>query len=346
MNNGVKEYHDIVRVSGSPRSFQEQLTNIIGQVSKIITGRTALFIRFFLSDAANQQDMLLQAMEQAGISNASIIQQAPLDGTKIAAWVWSVEGALNPAYSHIVKYRMLHKGDDSFEQMGGIFEEYGKELSQNGMSVANDCIRTWIFVRDVDTNYAGVVKGRRDYFDGIGLTSQTHYIASTGIQGNTKDYKELVLMDSYAIKGLEPSQIQFLQARTHLNPTHEYGVTFERGTAVSYGDRKHVFISGTASIDSKGCIVHPGDVRKQASRMMENINALLADADASIDDIKVSIVYLRDTADYKEVSEYINSVYPNLNPLFVLAPVCRPGWLVEMECMAAKAVSNTNFLPF
>lgn len=346
MNNGVKEYHDIVRVSGSPRSFQEQLTNIIGQVSSIITGRTALFIRFFLSDAANQQDMLLQAMEQAGISNASIIQQAPLDGSKIAAWVWSAEGELNPSYSHIVKYRLLHKGEDSLAQMGGIFEEYGHVLGQNGMSVADDCIRTWIFVRDVDTNYAGVVKGRRDYFDRIGLTTETHYIASTGIQGNTKDYKELVVMDTYAVKGLEPSQIHFLQARTHLNPTHEYGVTFERGTAVSYGDRKHIFISGTASIDAKGCIVHPGDVRKQASRMMENINALLADADASIDDIKVSIVYLRDTADYKEVSEYINSVFPKLNPLFVLAPVCRPGWLVEMECMAEKAISNTNFKAF
>ena len=34
-----------------------------------------------------------------------------------------------------------------------------------------------------------------------------------------------------------------------VNRTYEYGVTFERGTAVTYGDRRHVFIAGTASID-------------------------------------------------------------------------------------------------
>ena len=59
-------------------------------------------------------------------------------------------------------------------------------------------------------------------------------------------------MDTYAVKGLQPGQIQFLYAPTHLNPTYEYGVTFERGTAVTYGDRKQIFISGTASIDNKG----------------------------------------------------------------------------------------------
>ena len=67
-------------------------------------------------------------------------------------------------------------------------------------------------------------------------------------------------MDSYAVDGLEPGQIQFLYAPTHLNPTYEYGVTFERGTAVTYGDRKQVFISGTASIDNRGEIVYPGDI--------------------------------------------------------------------------------------
>lgn len=346
MNNGVKEFHDIVKVSGSPKSFQEQLNYTIRQVASLTEGRTVMFIRFFLSDAANQQESLLRAMEDAGIPDASIIQQAPLDGSKIAAWVWSVEGKLNPAYTHHVTYGIKAPGADSKAQMDGIFEKYGRHLGDNGMSIADDCMRTWIFVRDVDTNYEGVVNGRKEYFDGIGLTPETHYISSTGIQGSTPDFRDLAVMDAYAVKGLQPSQIQFLQAKTHLNPTYEYGVTFERGTALTYADRKHIFISGTASIDNKGEILHPGDVTRQASRMMENISALLSEADASLDDIKVSIVYLRDTADYSTVAEYFHEHHPGLDPIFVLAPVCRPGWLIEMECIAARELSNSDAKPF
>lgn len=64
-------------------------------------------------------------------------------------------------------------------------------------------------------------------------------------------------MDTYAVAGLQPEQIHFLYAPTHLNPTYEYGVSFERGTYVDYGDRRQIFISGTASINNKGEVVYP-----------------------------------------------------------------------------------------
>ena len=28
--------------------------------------------------------------------------------------------------------------------------------------------------------------------------------------------------------------------------------------------------------------------------------------------------------------------FPNVPRMITLAPVCRPGWLVEMECMAVR----------
>ena len=142
-------------------------------------------------------------------------------------------------------------------------------------------------------------------------------------------------MDTYAVQGLHAGQIRFLSAPTHLNPTYEYGVTFERGTCVTYGDRRHVFISGTASIDNKGEILYPGDVCRQAERMMENIEALLDEAGATTADVMQAIVYLRDPADYTVVRRYLESRYPALPCLVVHAPVCRPGWLIETECIAA-----------
>ena len=200
------------------------------------------------------------------------------------------------------------------------------------------------FVRDVDVNYAGVVKGRKEEFVRLGLTEKTHYLASTGIQGQIADSRSLVLLDAYAVDGLQAEQIRFLHAPEYLNPTYEYGVTFERGTAVTYGDRKQVFISGTASIDNRGEIVYPGDIVKQTERMMENISVLLKKADATTRDITQAISYLRDMADYAVVKKYFEAHYPDLPHLIVLAPVCRPGWLIETECIAVVP-TESSFKP-
>ena len=331
----VKEYHHIIRVSDPMSSFRDQMEDVLDKVQALSEGRKIFFLRFFISDAANQQKLLVEAMSRRGLAQASVIQQPPLDGSKIAAWLWAVEGDLNPAYAHKITCNLTSEASGSLAQMEDIFTEYGASLCEEGMTVADDCVRTWIFVRDVDTNYAGVVTGRRNYFDTVGLTADTHYIASTGIQGSHPDYNKVVVMDAYAVKGLKQGQMQYLYAKDHLNPTYEYGVTFERGTSILYGDRKHIFISGTASIDNKGRILFEGDVRSQTVRMMENISALLAEAGAGLADIKSAILYLRDAADFAAVSSLFKERWPMLDPVFVQAPVCRPGWLGEMECIAA-----------
>jgi enamine deaminase RidA (YjgF/YER057c/UK114 family) len=120
-------------------------------------------------------------------------------------------------------------------------------------------------------------------------------------------------------------------------------VSFERGTAVDYGDRRHVFISGTASIDSKGEIMFPQDIRKQTGRMLENVGALLEEADCSFGDVAEMTVYLRDMADYETVNRIFAERFSDKPFVIVLAPVCRHGWLVEMECMAIRKVDNPQF---
>ena len=104
-----------------------------------------------------------------------------------------------------------------------------------------------------------------------------------------------------------------------------------------------MFISGTASIDNKGRIVHPKDVLKQTHRMWENVEALLNEAGCSYDEVMEMVVYLRDPSDYAVVSKLYQERFPNKPYVIVLAPVCRPGWLVEMECMAVKNQENPAF---
>ena len=107
------------------------------------------------------------------------------------------------------------------------------------------------------------------------------------------------------MRSVLPEQVQYLKALDHLSPTYIYGVTFERGTSVAYRDRKHIIISGTASIDSKGEILHPGDVSLQLDRTIENIDVLLDQAGASLDDMCMSIAYVRDRSDLETIQQQL-----------------------------------------
>ena len=153
-------------------------------------------------------------------------------------------------------------------------------------------------------------------------------------------------MGCYTIKGFTPQQQQYLYAPTHLNRTSDYGVTFERGTLMQYGDRNHAFISGTASINNKGEVMHIGDIEKQTQRMWENVETLLQEANMTMDNAAQIIVYLRDNADYNIVSHMFRNKYPHVPTVITLAPVCRPTWLIEMECIAIQQTTNNTFNNF
>ena len=123
-------------------------------------------------------------------------------------------------------------------------------------------------------------------------------------------------------------------------------MTFERGTVVKFGDRAHAYISGTASINNKGEVVHVGDIEAQTYRMMENVKVLLEEGKFKEDDIAQIIVYLRDLCDYDCVKSIISKHYPTIPQIYTLAPVCRPEWLIEMECIAIKEQHKPEYRAF
>ena len=352
----VKEYQVMIHANDVTATFQAQLTAIINGYKKLKTETlnvaTPIIMRYFLSDVANQGEEVLKA--DTTDCAKSIVGQPPLDGTKVALWVYlmtDVSSRKLPNGLYEVKHGNLRHlwsasancmGADSEQQTLQLFNDYISQLRQEGSTLADNCQRTWLFVNDVDNNYAGVVKARNTVFATAGLTTDTHYIASTGIGGRAINHKVLTQMDAYAVAGIKKEQVHYLYAPTHLNRTSEYGVSFERGTYIDYQDRRQVFISGTASIDNKGQIVHPKDIIKQTQRMWENVDALLSEADCGFEDVSVMIVYLRDTADYHVVKELFAERFPEKPCVIVLAPVCRPGWLIEMECIAVKKICNTD----
>lgn len=313
---------------------------------------TTVLRRFFCSDLQNQKE----ALSKRAFSNpeqarspfaASWVQQPPRPPARLALWACHVNPKSAPLHKdyrdntltlqrgdlhHSWTTGLVYPGaDTSYGQTRGIFEQYNGVLEAGGMTLEDHVLRTWLYVRNVDANYQGMVAARREIFADHNLTPDTHFIASTGIEGGAREIGAKVAMDAYAVAGLRPGQVEYLAAPEHLSPTHVYGVTFERATAVSYGDRKHLFISGTASIDAEGRIVHPGDVARQLDRTVENMAALLEAGGASLQDMGAVIAYVRDPADQPAIETGLRQHFGNAPVVVLVAPVCRPGWLVELE---------------
>ena len=350
---GVEEVHAMLHVEPRCELFEGQVARI-QQAEKIllgmedVQGASIVFKRYFLSDATNQ----VPVIQENDACTVSYIQQPPLDGSKVAVWLYLQKGTevvpmnnstvvRHNGYQHVWTFGLMDSTSaTSYMQTWQTLFIYIDILKLFQATLEKNCVRTWFFVRDVDTQYGGLVKSRRECFVEQGLTPETHYIASTGIGGTPSDPKALVQLDSYAMTGFEPEQQRYLYGLSHLNRTIEYGVTFERATLMQYGDRNHVYISGTASINNKGEVMHVGNVQQQTLRMWENVETLLNEGGMSYDDVMQIIVYLRDSADYEMVKRMFEQKFPHIPTVFTLAPVCRPTWLIEMECMAVKKAKN------
>lgn len=339
-----QETCSMLTISDPMLPYQEQKEHILQAIGTLSSsGSVPVFIRFFLSDPANQTALLKESLD--GSCPVSIIGQAPSDGSKIAAWVWCRTGmridTLAPG-RHKVKWLGteelwyscgLSDAVGPYDQTVQLLDELSDSLMARGMTLEDDCVRTWLFVQNIDSNYKGVVEGRNDVFDRHNLTPSTHFIASTGIEGNTGLHRNVVMLDAFGVKG-SSVVIRHLYGASHLNRTSEYGVRFERGSVVEYPGFRHVFISGTASIDSNGRIMYEGDIIRQTGRMIENVEVLLAEAGCGFSDVAAITVYLRDPADFAVVKRIFDERFPGHPRVITLAPVCRPGWLVEMECVA------------
>ena len=346
--------------TAEPRAdFYAEVKELIQQtLSQAPADYTPVWFRFHVSDIANQEDILRRVLADTNCRCAvAIVGQAPLCGAHAGLEAYFVQGKVtcpetdmsaveSGPYTHLFFNTRELTTRGSGPQMNEEFLAAEKIIASRGGNIPENLQRTWIYCRDIDNNYADLVTARKDLFTQWGMTADTHYITSTGIEGSAHPHYRLVRMDSMALFGHAPEQIQYLYAPEHLSPTHIYGVTFERGTRIIYGDRSHYYISGTASIDKNGQVVHLQDVEKQTLRLLENVDALMKEGGGSIADLTQAIIYLRDPADYERVKKIIDSALPaTAARLIVRGSICRPTWLVEMDAIGANACGDTRFAP-
>jgi len=357
-DSGVEEAH-LTALPTQDAEFSVQLDWLRCAVEAAgLDSGSAVLRRFFCDDLPRQAPLLSacpfsNGADGAGVFAASWVGQAPTAPARIALWAYHIRdprgGLQKTRHSGNL---MLARGQLTHcwtvgmtavdrqpvaDETRAVFEAYEGWLRQRRMSLADHTVRTWVYLRDIDRDYGEMAAARRSFFAERGLTPQTHYIASTGIQGRSAVPAARVMLDAYAVGGLGPGQLEYLRAPDWLSPTDLYGVTFERAVAVRYQDRKQVFLSGTASIDAHGRVVHPGSLERQTERTLDNLAALLEKAGAVGADLCVLVAYLRQPEGEPLVRRAVRRRFGDVPTLVVIAPICRTEWLVEIEGQALAA---------
>lgn len=346
-------------------TLQNAVNDILYEISNILDKNEFLlvYIRLFSSDIYNIHKLFLKnCATESIIKKCLFIGQSPLDSSHVSAQIYLLPNAYAISHNsdlttiyrtqsnnleHIWSCFIPEASSNSYSQSLACIQSLSSNLALHKCTLNRDVVRTWYYVRDIDNNYAGMIKARTELYEASGLTPYTHFIASTGIEGSAPDPHALVWLHSHAISGLKPEQVTYLKALDHMSPTHSYGVNFERATKITYGDREHCHISGTASIDKYGNVLHIGDVAAQFERAVENIEALLDEGKMSLNDLRSAIVYLRDPHDYKQISALVKKRLPEYCAININhAPVCRPDWLVEIEGEAIAYKKDPRFADF
>ena len=138
-SKGITEYHIFFQQTDCMEDFHSQLQHIqdvyMRCAEELPGNPVAIFRRYFLSDVTNQTDKLMERERLFPYCALSIVQQAPMNGTKIALWAWLQTG---------VQTQVLPSG--LFEAHHGA---YGQLLGANQCNrAANSENQTRLIFRD------------------------------------------------------------------------------------------------------------------------------------------------------------------------------------------------------
>jgi 2-iminobutanoate/2-iminopropanoate deaminase len=97
-----------------------------------------------------------------------------------------------------------------------------------------------------------------------------------------------------------------------------------------------IYTAGLVAWDTQGKLVGHGDVRAQTRQILANIQAVLAEAGATLGDILKCNVYLADMRYFPLMNEEFRKAFPREPPArtTIQAALAEPEMLVEIEAVA------------
>lgn len=238
-------------------------------------------------------------------------------------------------------------GGSTFEQSKDIFDGIGKMLSGNGFK-PSDIYRQWNYIpgitvlNDGSQNYQEFNDARSIFYGndnwtggypaatGIGTSAGGVVVEICAIKGEQCanlpiDNPLQIAAHSYSQKVLDGKVIEQLNERT--TPK------FERARLL--GNTIH--ISGTAAI--KGERSNFGtDAVEQAAETMEIMDRLTSRENVPVEnsgsEYDLLRVYVKRESDIPAVCKYMQFHYPAVQKHYLIADVCRPELLIEIEGVA------------
>jgi enamine deaminase RidA (YjgF/YER057c/UK114 family) len=232
---------------------------------------------------------------------------------------------------------------DPAEDAGATIDAAERMLAREGFSF-RDVARTWYYLRDILDWYGPFNAVRNAAFRRMGLTGpggDGAIPASTGIDGRNSRgaWCALDLVAAQPVNG-RPLDMRRLRNRRQ-NEAPEYGSAFARGMALTVGDHKYLFISGTASIDDHGATVHVGDFEAQTTQTIEAISTLLEGAGASLGDVRQATAFIKNPSDLRSFERLSQRAgLDQVPPVVTVADVCREDLLVEIDATAVVPVNG------
>lgn len=115
--------------------------------------------------------------------------------------------------------------------------------------------------------------------------------------------------------------------------------SYSQGIQVTCGDVDWIFVTGQIAMDANGNVVSPGDIAGQADFIFNNISKILAEADATLDDVVKAQLFLTDMSLFDQVSPVRNKYFANSQPVSTMVEVkalVKSGCMLEIEVIAMK----------
>jgi enamine deaminase RidA (YjgF/YER057c/UK114 family) len=221
-------------------------------------------------------------------------------------------------------------GRNAFEEAYSMFCSAQSLLKKGGMSF-REVVRTWIYLRDIDEDYADLNLARREFFRQSGIDVRP---ASTGVGGRPFPDEHDFSIGLYAVKSQRDLPVGLMSA-PGLSEAWTYGSDFSRGLRVVDGNKIALHVSGTASVDEAGRTVHVGKCEAQVDRMLMNISSLLAAQGASFRNVVSAVTYVKYPSDAPLLrARFHDQGFDGFPNALVAAPICRPDLLCETEAVA------------
>ena len=222
------------------------------------------------------------------------------------------------------------------EQARRTFEAVSAVLGERGYSY-DQVARTWIYLSHILDCYGAfnLVRNAHHAAAGLSAPGRAFFPASTGIQA--RHDREECLMDVLAIDARAGGglRVRPIMRSERQGQAFSYGSAFARAVVIERDGRKVVHVSGTASIDAEGQSTHPGDAAAQCRETLLSIAALLEPEGATLADIAQATLFTKTDAVARTCQGVVQGLGLQALPFVqIIADVCRPELLVEIEAVA------------